>query len=247
MANTGIKIGESLTSIRLKMNEAVETRSVKSKEPLLVAVSKTKPLDLVREAYECGQRHFGENYMKELITKSNNPDLLELCPDIKWHYIGSFTKKMAAPLTRVSNLHMLETISCPADATAVDKRWKGETPLKVLVQVNTSGEESKSGVSPDEAISLATHIHGNCPNLRFGGLMSIGSRGHDYTAGPNPDFEKLVELRGRVAGELPELKVEELELSMGMSGDFPQAIESGSTIIRIGTQIFGARDYANPT
>lgn len=238
-------IAENLSNIRARMTEALEKRTVMSKEPCLVAISKTKPLTLVREAYQSGQRHFGENYMKELIMKSNNPDIKKICPDLKWHYVGSFTKKMASSLMKVSDLHMLETLPGKVEADAVNKRWPHDNPLKVLVQVNTSGEESKSGVTLDGCSSVVNHILTKCPKLEFSGLMSIGARGHDYSQGSNPDFDRLVELRSKISEEFS-LKEEELELSMGMSGDYEEAIKSGSTLIRIGTTIFGARDYPEP-
>jgi len=214
-----------------------------------VAVSKTKPLTLVKQAYEADQRHFGENYMKELIQKSNNPDINRMCPDIRWHYVGSFTKKHASQLMRVSNLYMLETLPGKLEADHVNKRWDKPQPLKVLVQVNTSGESSKSGVTVDECADVVRHIVERCPKLEFCGLMSIGARNHDYESEPaNPDFVKLVKLRASICEEQfggggGKLLEENLELSMGMSGDYPQAVQSGSTIVRIGTQIFGARDY----
>uniref|UniRef100_H2YH21 Alanine racemase N-terminal domain-containing protein n=1 Tax=Ciona savignyi TaxID=51511 RepID=H2YH21_CIOSA len=189
----------------------------------LIAVSKTKPLSLIREAYDAGQRHFGENYLKELILKSNSPDMAELCPDIKWHYIGSFQKKMASMLMRVSNLYMLETLSGSIEADAVNSRWKAPEPLKVLVQVNTSGEECKSGIKPEECSALVKHINTNCPKLKLAGLMTIGAPGHDYTSGPNPDFQLLFNCRKNVCSELG-LNENDLELSMGMSCDYEQAV-----------------------
>lgn len=243
MAEILPNISENLSILSERIQNAVTKRNlVSSKDPCLVAVSKTKPLTLVKQAYDAGQRHFGENYIKELNMKSNNPDIAELCPDIKWHYVGAFQKKMASSLMRVSNLYMLETLHGIPEADAVNKRWQHPDPLKVLVQVNTSGESSKSGVTPEDCLSIASHIHNNCPNLKLSGFMSIGARGHDYTAGPNPDFESLIKCR-KEACEALDLIEEEMELSMGMSGDFEEAIEAGSTIIRVGTSIFGARDY----
>jgi PLP dependent protein len=106
--------------------------------------------------------------------------------------------------------------------------------------VNTSGEESKFGVMPDAAVPLAQHVHKKCPHLRLAGLMTIGQP--DYSSRPE-NFTCLVEVRRAVAGALA-MDPGELELSMGMSGDFEQAIEMGSTNVRIGSTIFGARDYS---
>lgn len=245
MAEVLPNISENLSILSDRIQSAVTRRNlVSSKDPCLVAVSKTKPLTLVKQAYDAGQRHFGENYIKELNMKSNNPDIAELCPDIKWHYVGAFQKKMASSLMRASNLYMLETLHGIPEADAVNKRWPHEQPLKVLVQVNTSGEASKSGVAPDQCLAVATHIERNCDKLKLSGFMSIGARGHDYSSGPNPDFETLIQCR-KDACQALDLKEEDMELSMGMSGDFEEAIEAGSTIIRVGTSIFGARDYPN--
>lgn len=109
------------------------------------------------------------------------------------------------------------------------------------VQVNTSGEESKYGVTPDEAVTLATHIHEKCKNLKMAGLMTIGQP--DYSSRPE-NFTCLTGVRQKVAEAL-QVDEESLELSMGMSGDFEQAVEMGSTNVRVGSTIFGARDYSN--
>ncbi|XP_078493976.1 pyridoxal phosphate homeostasis protein-like [Ciona intestinalis] len=237
-------IAANLAGIRTGIDSAVQKRpqAIPTVQPILVAVSKTKPLSLIKQAYDAGQRHFGENYLKELVVKSNSPDMAELCPDVKWHYIGTFQKKMASVLMRVSNLHMLETLNGAKEADAVNSRWKSTEPLQVLVQVNTSGEESKSGVTTSECIELVRHIHKNCSNLKLSGLMTIGSFGYDCTQGPNPDFTMLSECRKTVCKELG-IEEKDLQLSMGMSHDYTHAIEMGSTMVRVGTAIFGARDY----
>lgn len=110
-------------------------------------------------------------------------------------------------------------------------------------QVNTSGEDSKYGVAPDDAVPLATHIRDECQNLIMAGLMTIGQP--DYSSKPE-NFTCLMDVRRKVAEAL-QVPAESLELSMGMSGDFEQAVEMGSTNIRVGSTIFGARDYANKT
>ncbi|KAK3137486.1 hypothetical protein QOZ80_5BG0452930 [Eleusine coracana subsp. coracana] len=115
----------------------------------------------------------------------------------------------------------------------------GRKPLKVLVQVNTSGEESKFGVDPSGCVALAIHVKLNCPNLVFSGLMTIGML--DYSSTPE-NFKTLSNCRKEVCKEL-EIPEEQCELSMGMSADFEQAIEMGSTNVRVGSTIFGAREY----
>ena len=115
----------------------------------------------------------------------------------------------------------------------------GRKPLKVLVQVNTSGEESKFGVDPSGCVGLAKHVKLSCPNLVFSGLMTIGML--DYSSTPE-NFKALTSCRKEVCNELG-IPEEQCELSMGMSADFEQAIEMGSTNVRVGSTIFGAREY----
>ncbi|XP_037687292.1 pyridoxal phosphate homeostasis protein isoform X1 [Choloepus didactylus] len=215
-------------------------------QPRLVAVSKTKPADVVIEAYKHGQRTFGENYVQELLEKASHPKILSACPEIKWHFIGHLQKQNVNKLMGVPNLFMLETVDSVKLAEKVNSSWqKKNSPerLKVMVQINTSGEESKHGLPPSEAVAVVEHINAKCPSLEFVGLMTIGSFGHDLSQGPNPDFQMLLSLRKELCEKL-NIPTEQVELSMGMSGDFQHAIEVGSTNVRIGSTIFGERDYS---
>ncbi|KAB0390942.1 hypothetical protein E2I00_011098 [Balaenoptera physalus] len=215
-------------------------------QPRLVAVSKTKPADMVIEAYSHGQRTFGENYVQELLEKASNPKILSSCPEIKWHFIGHLQKQNVNKLMAVPNLFMLETVDSVKLADKVNSAWqkKGSPErLKVMVQINTSGEESKHGLPPAEMVAMVEHINAKCPSLEFVGLMTIGSLGHDLSQGPNPDFQVLLALREELCGKLS-IPADQVELSMGMSVDFQHAIEVGSTNVRIGSTIFGERDYS---
>ncbi|XP_060192818.1 uncharacterized protein LOC132622259 isoform X2 [Lycium barbarum] len=165
----------------------------------LVAVSKTKPVSLLKQVYDAGHRCFGENYVKELVEKA---------------------PQIANQLNRVAG-----------DI--------GRKPLKVFIQVNTSGEETKSGVEPDGCVELVKHVTSNCPNLEFCGLMTIGMP--DYTSTPE-NFKTLARCRSEVCKALG-ISEDQCELSMGMSGDFELAVEMGSTNVRVGSTIFGAREY----
>lgn len=237
-----------------KVTRRVENAALKRKSlveggciPRIVAVSKTKPVSAIIDCYLAGgHRHFGENYAKELLTKSTNPDILKLCPDIRWHYIGSATSSShAKTLLKCHNLFMVETLTSIKVANLMNdslKRSKGKEKLNVMVQINTSNEAQKGGVSPGaEAVSLAEYILQNGTHINLKGFMTIGSFDHDCSTGLNPDFVKLIETRDSVCHEL-NLQPDDYELSMGMSGDFEQAIELGSNNVRIGTTIFGARD-----
>ncbi|NXK55973.1 PLPHP protein, partial [Chauna torquata] len=215
-------------------------------QPRLVAVSKTKPAEMVMDAYNHGQRSFGENYVS-LPGPAGEAGILSSCPEIKWHFIGHLQKNNVNKLIAVPNLFMLETVDSVKLADRVNSSWqkKGSPQkLKVMVQVNTSGEDSKHGLPPRDTTAAVEHVINKCPSLEFVGLMTIGSIGHDLSKGPNPDFQVLLSLRQEVCEKL-NLPIEKVELSMGMSTDFQHAIEVGSTNVRIGSTIFGERDYSN--
>uniref|UniRef100_A0A8C3ZDP3 Pyridoxal phosphate homeostasis protein n=1 Tax=Denticeps clupeoides TaxID=299321 RepID=A0A8C3ZDP3_9TELE len=215
--------------------------------PRLVAVSKTKPAEMVMEAYQQGQRNFGENYVNELVEKASHPQILLSCPDIKWHFIGHLQKNNVNKLLGVPNLFMVETVDSIKLADKVNSSWQkiraaNTQRLKVMVQINTSGEESKHGLPPEETVGTVKHLVSHCPALHFAGLMTIGRYGYELSDGPNPDFQMLLRKRQEVCEGL-QLPVQEVELSMGMSTDFEHAIEVGSTNVRVGSVIFGNREY----
>jgi pyridoxal phosphate enzyme (YggS family) len=160
-------------------------------------------------------------------------------------------------LQGIPNLFVLETLSSIKVADLLQKSISSDRtyPLNVYLQVNTSGEDAKSGLSPLEASSkegelldLAVHVLTQCPDLKLLGIMTIGSwdASHD-TSKPNPDFTKLTETREHLQRLLKEKghDVGELELSMGMSADFAQAVKEGSSSVRVGTRIFGERPKKN--
>lgn len=200
----------------------------------LVAVSKIQNIEKIRAAYEVKQLHFGENYVDELVEKAGQLD-----SDIQWHMIGRLQSNKVKTLLSVSNLYLLETLDSISLAKKLQKKCNQlNRNLNVLVQVNTSGEGSKSGIPPEESFNMIQFIVDNCTNLHFQGLMTIGM--HNQVN----DFIVLRELRREIASRLGLLE-ETLDLSMGMSSDYVQAIEHGSTSVRIGTSIFGERHYTN--
>ena len=192
---------------------------------------------------QAGQRRFGENYAQELITKAK-----EMPPDVEWHFIGPLQSNKAAPLVKnvgLANLKCVETVGTMKLANKLNRAVESLDDLRegdrlgIYLQVNTSGEESKSGVTPgSDLLSLASEISSTCLRLSIDGLMTIGAPG-DLGC-----FDSLVECRKEVAGELG-VDIERIDLSMGMSGDFEEAIERGATSVRVGSTIFGARDYSN--
>lgn len=226
-------ISENLTNVLSKLKRTAIEVSRLPESIRLVAVSKTKPNEDILMAYNAGQRYFGENYVQELVKKSK-----ELPKDIKWHYIGSIQSGKVKDLCLIENLSLVETIDSIKIADAFQKRLtllERKEKLNVLVQVNTSAEDNKSGVEPDNCVELVEHVFNNCPLLSFKGLMTIGKFGEEG----KKYFKKLSEVKLKV---IEKVKCEEFELSMGMSNDFEDAIREGSTNIRVGSTIFGVRE-----
>lgn len=247
-----VEVVLNLKVIRDKILAACKKRTADCQyyvEPKLVAVSKLQPPELIIQAYDAGQRYFGENYVNELVNKGTNPDVLEKCKEIQWHFIGHLQRNKVNTLLKVPNLSVVETVDNDKLATALNSSWPkfrkiDGTLLKVMIQVNTSRETEKSGCQIEEVSTLAKHIIDNCPNLEFIGLMTIGKLGYDVTDGPNADFLQLKQCRDQVSKEL-DIDLNKIELSMGMSADFEHAVELGSTSVRVGSAIFGARPPKN--
>ncbi|NP_001233040.1 uncharacterized protein LOC100169371 isoform X2 [Acyrthosiphon pisum] len=234
---------DGLNDVRRRIEVVAQKRKEGNVEPRLVAVSKTKPIEHIIGIYQKGQRYFGENYVQELITKSSDVELLEKCRDIKWHFIGHIQKNKVSKVLMVPGLHVIETIDSEKLANAVNDGWKKlnkESKLKIMVQVNTSNEKEKFGVATDTVVDLCKFIIEKCDHLELIGLMTIGQYGYDCSQGPNPDFLALIDCKRDVCDKL-KLNPSEIELSMGMSDDFEQAIELGSTNVRVGSSIFGFR------
>ncbi|MEA3484711.1 MAG: YggS family pyridoxal phosphate-dependent enzyme [Pseudomonadota bacterium] len=203
----------------------------------LLAVSKTKPVEAILEAYQAGQSAFGENYVQEGVSKVQH--FAEHYPDnrIEWHFIGPIQSNKSRLVAE--HFDWVHTIDRTKIAQRLnDQRPSELKPLQVLIQVNTSGEASKSGVTEAEVFELAELIS-RLPNLTLRGVMSIPANVSDYESQLH-EFQKLATLKQTLEAQFPEIDT----LSMGMSGDMTAAIEAGSTMVRIGTAIFGARDYS---
>lgn len=229
-------VSQALTSVQSRITQVANDNG-RTKVPRLVAVSKTKPPSAIEEAYKAGHRHFGENYVQELVDKAKT-----LPADIRWHFIGALQTNKAKYLAGIPNLFCVETVDREKTANALQKATatvERADDLNVMVQVNTSGEESKSGCTPEEAPELAAHVVEQCPNLKLIGLMTIGA---PDTSDEPEAFRTLARAREAVSARL-DVSVESLELSMGMSGDFEAAIRMGSDSVRVGSTIFGAREY----
>ncbi|KAG6013124.1 hypothetical protein E4U43_007485 [Claviceps pusilla] len=232
-----------LASVQERIGALAKGRNVR-----LVAVSKLKPANDILALHQAptSHEHFGENYAQELSQKA------ELLPrSIKWHFIGGLQSGHCKTLAKIPNLFCVSSIDTLKKATLLNSS-RGNllasdptlSKISVHVQVNTSGEEAKSGCAPgEETVSLCRDIIHSCPNLHLLGLMTIGAiaRSKATTAEiQNEDFLALTEQRDLVSRELG-LEEGRLELSMGMSEDFEGAITMGSGEVRVGSTIFGQR------
>jgi len=229
---------------RVSVASKKRAENLKFKDPRIVAVSKTKSIDMIIEAYDAGQRHFGENYVNELVEKATDIELQDHCDEIKWHFIGHLQSNKASKVLGLPNLYAVETVDSDKIAKSLNNAWerlKKAEPLNVMIQVNTSGESNKSGIALGKTIELTSFIKDNCPHLKMLGIMTIGAYNYDPNSGPNPDFLSLVKEREAIC-EAFNIPLKDIELSMGMSSDFEQAIEMGSTNVRVGSTIFGTRD-----
>lgn len=197
----------------------------------LLSVSKTFPVDSIRSLYHFGQRDFGENYVQEFMGKVAE---LQDCPEIVWHFIGPLQSNKTRIIAEMAHwFHALDRIKIAERLSA--QRPGHLSPLNVCLQVNVSGEASKSGVAPAEVLTLAAQVR-QLPGLKLRGLMCI----------PEPTTDQgLLARRFALLRELfIKLNEDGFELdtlSMGMSSDMELAIREGSTIVRIGSAIFGAR------
>lgn len=196
----------------------------------LLAVSKTKPSELVRQAHRSGLCAFGENYAQEMAEKA--AALADL--PLSWHFIGPIQSNKTALIAEVSDwVHSIDRLKVARRLS--EQRPGDKAPLNVLVQINTSNEDSKSGVGPDAAPELMAAIK-ELRGLRLRGLMTIPAATTNQTEQREP-FRRLRELMNQLSDSLPQLDT----LSMGMSGDLEAAISEGANIVRVGTDIFGAR------
>ncbi|ENO85070.1 MAG TPA: YggS family pyridoxal phosphate-dependent enzyme [Thauera aminoaromatica] len=229
-------IAARLDAVRARIAAAARHAGRDPADVKLLAVSKTWPAEAVREAAAAGQRAFGENYVQEGVDKVEALRALGL----EWHFIGPLQSNKTRPVANafdwvhgIDRLKIAERLSAQRDVHL--------PPLDVCIQVNVSGEDSKSGVAPDEAGALA-HAVAALPRLRLRGLMCI----------PEPSADEAV-LRARFAvlrGLYDELRAAGLALdtlSMGMSHDLEPAIAEGASIVRVGTAIFGERARTAPT
>jgi pyridoxal phosphate enzyme (YggS family) len=223
-------IALALSGIRDRIERAAVACGRDADAVKLVAVSKTKSAEAIREAYAAGQRAFGENYAQELAAKA---EALADLQEIEWHFVGHVQTNKARIVAR--HAHVVHAVDSAVIGRELGKRRAAaeRSPLPVLIEVNVSGEAQKHGAAPSEIGEVMDAVRAD-ENLRLRGLMTMPPFGDPEAA--KRTFSTLASLRSLHGGEgaLP-------ELSMGMSGDFEIAIACGATIVRVGTAIFGDR------
>jgi pyridoxal phosphate enzyme (YggS family) len=224
-------IAENIAKVGMRINAATHAADRENSSVGLLAVSKTKPAEAVREAFTAGLRDFGENYLQEALEKQSALSDLPLV----WHFIGPIQSNKTKPIAENFDwVHSVDRLKIAERLSA--QRPANLPPLNICLQVNVSGEDSKSGCSLEEVSTLA-HAVTQLPNLRLRGLMAIP----EPTDDPEQQREAFAKLRAALEG----LNLQLDTLSMGMSHDLEAAIAEGATWVRIGTALFGARDYSS--
>lgn len=218
-------------AVKAHISSACEQAHRSTDAVKLLAVSKTKPAHMVETLYHLGQRAFGENYLQDAVEKITG---LAALSDIEWHFIGPIQSNKTR--TIAEHFQWVETLDREKIAQRLnDQRPTELPPLNVLIQVNISREEQKSGIAPEEIESLANFI-GDLPQLSLRGLMCIPQATDDEHILAD-QFDEMQQLLQQLANNRPQCTV----LSMGMSSDLEVAVKHGTSQVRIGTDIFGAR------
>ena len=227
-------VGDNYRKVLSEVKERAVYSNRKEEDVTLIAVSKTKPVELLQEVYDAGARDFGENKVQEIITKYD-----KLPSDIRWHMIGHLqTNKVKYIADKVYMIHSVDSVKL---AEVISKEAvKAGRVIPILIEVNVAGEESKFGISVLECEDFIRNIH-RLPGIHISGLMTIAP------------FVENEELNREHFKSLKQLSVDIMQknidnvsmdfLSMGMSGDYRTAIEEGADLVRVGTRIFGEREY----
>lgn len=224
----------NLKNVEAEIEKACQTAGRERSSVTLIAVSKTKPVEMVKEVYDCGIRDFGENKVQELVNKY---DLLP--KDIRWHLIGHLqTNKVKYIIDKAYIIHSVDSLKLAKEISK--EAVKHQVNANILIEVNVAQEESKFGVSCGEVVELLEKIS-TLPNIFVKGLMTVAP----YVENAEENrmvFSKLKQL----SVDITTKNIDNVSmdcLSMGMSGDFSVAIEEGAAFIRVGTSIFGERNY----
>ncbi|TLX53378.1 YggS family pyridoxal phosphate-dependent enzyme [Stutzerimonas nosocomialis] len=225
-------IATNIAKVGARIREAAQASARDAESVGLLAVSKTQPAEAIREAFGAGVRDFGENYLQEALDKQTA--LTDLA--LHWHFIGPIqSNKTKAIAEHFDWVHSVDRLKIAQRLS--EQRPDALGPLNICLQVNVSGEASKSGCAPEAVAGLAEAI-AELPRLRLRGLMTIPAPTEDPTE-QRRAFARLRQLKEALGPDLD-------TLSMGMSQDLEAAIAEGATWVRIGTALFGARDYGRP-
>ena len=228
-------IRENLQEVEQRIADACKQAGRAREAVTLIAVSKTHPAEAVREALACGQTVFGENRVQELREKSAAVD------GVQWHLIGTLQTNKVKYLPEIGGLSMIHSVDSLKLAREIDKRYEqAGACMDVLLEVNMAQEETKQGIAPDEAETLLREIV-QLSHLSVRGLMTIAPFTEDAESNRRY-FSGLRDLMERL-NRITIVSEPMTMLSMGMSGDYCVAIEEGATLVRVGTAVFGARDY----
>lgn len=227
-------IAENMKVVQKKIETACEKSGRSKEEVTLIAVSKTKPVSMLQEAYDTGCRDFGENKVQELVDKYE-----QLPKDIRWHMIGHLQRnKVKYIVDKVYMIHSVDSLRL-AEEISKEAVKKGVT-VSILLEVNVAQEETKFGASAHDVAALAEEI-AKLPNIVIKGLMTIAP--NVLNAEENREvFRKLKQ----IAVDITQKNIDNInmgELSMGMTGDYEVAVMEGATYVRVGTGIFGERQY----
>lgn len=228
-------IGKQYEQVKENIKNACDKAKRNIEEVTLIAVSKTKPLEMLKEAYEAGARDFGENKVQELVDKiPNMPD------DIRWHMIGHLQRNKVKYI--VDKVYMIHSVDSLRLAEEISKEAvKNNVVVKILIEVNVAQEESKFGLSTDQVEELLLQIK-DLPGISVQGLMTIAP----YVDDPEENREVFQKLK-QLSVDIKAKNIDNINmnvLSMGMTGDYMVACEEGATFVRVGTGIFGERDYS---
>lgn len=225
---------ENLKKVEENIEAACKRAGRDRSEVTLIAVSKTKPVEMLQEVYDTGIREFGENKVQEMMDK------YEVLPkDIHWHMIGHLQRnKVKYLMGKAALIHSVDSLRLAEEISA--QSVKHDVMTDILIEVNIAGEESKFGTSKEEAMALV-EAAAKLPNIHICGLMTIAP----YVDDPEDNRKYFRGIR-ELSVDIKEKNIDNVDmriLSMGMSGDYEVAIEEGATMVRVGTGIFGARNY----
>ncbi len=227
-------IKENYFEVNEKVRKACDRAGRNRDGVTLIAVSKTKPLEDLREAYEAGARDFGENKVQELVDK-----IPQMPNDVRWHMIGHLQRnKVKYIVDKVYMIHGVDSLKLGEEISK--EAVKHGVTVRILIEVNVAGEDTKYGVSPEEAPQLAIGLS-KLPGISLQGLMTIAP----YVTDPEENRLIFAKLR-QLAVDISEKNIDNVSmnvLSMGMTGDYEVAVEEGATFVRVGTGIFGERNY----